>query len=307
MLRLAYGCLPSLMSLYFANYLIRRAGVVPHCIVLSAGGLRFRKRRYPTSLALPVLLWHFGPRFTSYLALSGLGASLSSLRTPGRRHSERDRLLSFDELAKTYQVELLWSEDFSGSTTVAQLRAREIELFATCMCDQILRAPLLTLPRAGCVNVHASLLPEFRGVDSIFQAMLHDADEIGVTLHRTTARIDCGDVFGQLAFAREPSDSHLLLLAKAAAAGALVLRRHYGALVLGASPMGHPVEPAAAQHPYRSWPTPRELAQFRRKGLALWRPRDLARIVRFDDPLDPTIAARSDVEQGPFVSPRIPA
>ncbi|WP_426756912.1 hypothetical protein [Myxococcus sp. Y35] len=43
-LRHAYGCTPSIMSLYFANTLVRRAGLKPACILLSTGGLRFQKK-----------------------------------------------------------------------------------------------------------------------------------------------------------------------------------------------------------------------------------------------------------------------
>lgn len=283
MIRFAYGCLPSLMSLYFTNAMVRREGLVPSCIVLSAGGLRFQKKQYSTAAALPVLLKHFGPRFTAYLALSGLGAALPSLR---RRSAGADGLLSFTQLARAHGIPLVHSEDFSSEETLARLAPFGLDLFVTCMCDQILREPLLSRPPMGCVNIHASLLPDFRGVDSVFQSMLHDAPEMGATIHRTSARIDCGDSYGQLAFVRQPSDSHMLLVAKAAATGARLLSRHVSALDRGAPPAGMPINPAAARYPYRSWPERDELRQFRGKGLAYWRVADLRRILGFDDLLD---------------------
>jgi methionyl-tRNA formyltransferase len=282
MLRFAYGCLPSLMSLYFTNYLVRREQLIPGCIVLSVGGLRFRNKRYSTAAALPVLLKAFGPRFTGYLALSGLGAAI-----PGLRRGSRDapRLLSFEQLAREYGIPLVLSDDFSSPETLARLEPLALDLFATCMCDQILREPLLSRPRLGCVNIHASLLPDFRGVDSIFQSMLHDAPEIGATLHRTTAKIDCGTAYGQVALARPPADSHMLLLAKAAALGARLLRDHVCVLDAGSTPIGTSIDPAKARFPYRSWPRRDELRQFRAKGLAYWRMADLRRVLRFDDVL----------------------
>jgi methionyl-tRNA formyltransferase len=287
MIRFAYGCLPSLPSLYFANYLARRAELVPACIVLSTGGIRFQKKRYSTARALPLFFRRFGPRFTSYLALSGLGASLPSLRLPSRsmRSNGSGGLLGFERLARSLDIPLLFSEDFSGPETLALLEPFDLDLFVTCMCDQILRAPLLDAPRLGCLNIHASLLPDFRGVDSVFQAMLHDMPEIGATLHRTTARIDCGDSYGQLAFPRRDGDSHLLLLARAAAAGALLLRCHLGALGCGAPPLGTPIDVSTARFPYRSWPERDELRTFRARGLSFWRAADFRRLLRFEDVL----------------------
>lgn len=276
-MRFAYGCLPSLMSLYFANCLVRREGLVPSCLVISVGGLRFQKQRYSTAAALPLLWRRFGPRFTGYLALAGLGAALPSLRR------YRGGLMSFKRLARTYRIPLVTSDDFSGERTLAELAPYELDLFVTAMCDQILREPLLSRPRHGCVNLHASLLPEFRGVDSVFQAMLHDAPHIGSTLHRMSARIDCGDAYGQAAFPRAAEDSHLLLVARAAAVGARLLQRHVRALDRGEAVVGTPIDPAAAQHCYRSWPSRDELRAFRAKGLRYWRRSDLARILAFED------------------------
>jgi len=281
MVRFAYGCLPSLMSLSFANHMIRREGLIPRCIVLSVGGLRFEKKQYSTAGALPLLLKRFGPRFTAYLALSGLGTALPAFR---RRAS--NGLLGFKQLAREHGIALVLSEDFSSAETLARLAPFDLELFVTCMCDQILREPLLSQPPLGCVNIHASLLPDFRGVDSIFQAMLNDVTELGATLHRTAARIDAGDSYGQLGFTRAPDDSHLLVLAKAAAVGSRLLQRHLHAIDRGQPPVATPLDPAAARFPYRSWPRRDELRAFRGKGLAYWRARDLRRVLAFDDVLD---------------------
>lgn len=283
MLRFAYGCLPSLPSLYFANTMIRRGGLIPSSIVLSVGGLRFQKKKYSTAGALPLLLRRFGPRFTGYMALVGLGVTLPSLRL---RSTGDDRLLGFKQLARMHDIPLVLSEDFSSEGTIAELESHGLDLFVTCMCDQILREPLLGRPAMGCVNIHASLLPDFRGVDSIFQAMLHDVVDIGATIHRTGARIDCGDSYGQLGFARQPADSHLLLLAKAAGAGVQLLQRHVRSIERGDRPEGTPIDPAAARYPYRSWPERSELRQFRDKDLVFWRGSDFRRMLRFDDVLE---------------------
>jgi folate-dependent phosphoribosylglycinamide formyltransferase PurN len=279
MLRFGYGCIPSIMSLYFANTLVRRAGLRPTCIVLSVGGLRFQKKRYTPVQVLPLFLRRFGPRVTAYNVLAGLSGSLP-FALP------RSGLMGFRELARAYDIPLVLSDDFSGEATVGQLRQRGVELFVTSMCDQILREPLLSLPRHGCLNIHASLLPDFRGVDSVFQSMLHDAPRVGVTLHQTTARIDCGDVYAQASFARTAADSHLLLTARSTTAGISLLKRHVLALERGETPPSQPLDVTQARYPYRSWPERDELRRFHAQGLTFWRASDFLRIFRFDDLLE---------------------
>lgn len=278
MLRFAYGCIPSVMSLYFANTLVRRAGLTPACILLSAGGLRFQKKRYTPAQVLPVFLKQFGPRFTGYNVLAGLSGSLP-FSIP------RSGLMSFQALSQAHGIPLVISDDFSGAATVSELERHGVELFLTSMCDQIIREPLLSLPRHGCLNIHPSLLPEFRGVDSVFQAMLHGVSEIGTTLHRTTARIDAGDVLAQSAFTRSATDSHLALTAKATAAGIALLKRHIEALERGETPDARPIDVSRARHPYRSWPEREELRRFQAQGNTFWRASDFRRVLAFEDVL----------------------
>jgi folate-dependent phosphoribosylglycinamide formyltransferase PurN len=276
MLRIAYGCIPSIMSLYFANYLVRRGEMVPACILLSSGGLRFQKKRYTPAQILPLFLRKFGPRFTGYNVIAGLSGSVP---LPGSRSG----LMSFSRLSKEYGIPLLVSDDFSGEETVSQLKQRGVDLFVTSMCDQILREPLLSTPPHGCLNIHASLLPDFRGVDSVFQAMLHDVPEIGTTLHRTTARIDSGEVLAQCSFPRTATDSHLALTVRSTSAGVRLLREHVRMLERGETPPARTVDPATARFPYRSWPEREELRAFSKRGLAFWRGSDFRRIFRFED------------------------
>ncbi|CAM4154770.1 formyltransferase family protein [Corallococcus exiguus] len=282
MIRFAYGCIPSIMSLAFANTLVRRGGLVPTSILLSSGGLRFQKKRYTPAQVLPVFLRQFGARFTGYNVLAGLGGTLLPFGAP------RGGLMSFQQLSRAYGIPLTVSDDFSGEKTVESLRRQEVDLVVTSMCDQILREPLLGLPRHGCLNIHPSLLPDFRGVDSIFQTMLNGVPEVGTTLHRTTARIDAGDVYGQSAFTRAASDSHLALTVKATAAGVWLLKRHVEALAQGQTPPSHTMDVTRARFPYRSWPTREELERFHTAGQVFWRAEDFRRLLRFEDPTDPT-------------------
>ena len=87
------------------------------------------------------------------------------------------------------------------SVTAAVL-AEEPDAIAVVAFGHILREPLLSTPRFGCINVHASLLPRWRGVSPIQYSILHGDSWSGVTIMRMDAGVDTGPVLAQRSVAR---------------------------------------------------------------------------------------------------------
>ncbi|MDQ3695018.1 MAG: methionyl-tRNA formyltransferase [Chloroflexota bacterium] len=83
----------------------------------------------------------------------------------------------------------------------APLRAVAADLFVVAAYGLIFGPKTLALPRLGCVNVHASLLPRYRGASPIAAAILNGDDETGVTLMLMEAGLDTGPIIGSR---REP-------------------------------------------------------------------------------------------------------
>lgn len=79
----------------------------------------------------------------------------------------------------------------------AQLAAWKPDLLVVVAYGLLLPAPLLQLPRLGCVNVHASLLPRWRGAAPIQHAILAGDTETGITLMRMEAGLDTGPIMAQ--------------------------------------------------------------------------------------------------------------
>jgi len=73
-----------------------------------------------------------------------------------------------------------------------QLRAWAPELILVAAFGQILKQEVLELPRFGCINVHASLLPRWRGAAPINAALLHGDEESGVTIMKMDVGLDTG-------------------------------------------------------------------------------------------------------------------
>jgi methionyl-tRNA formyltransferase len=84
---------------------------------------------------------------------------------------------------------------------MAQLAAWAPDLLVVVAFGQILRPDVLSLPPNGCINVHASLLPRWRGAAPIQAAILAGDKESGVTIMRMDPGVDTGDILAQ---AEEP-------------------------------------------------------------------------------------------------------
>ena len=78
--------------------------------------------------------------------------------------------------------------------SVAELSKYEADLFVVVAFGQILSKEILEMPKYGCVNVHASLLPKYRGAAPIQWAIINGEKETGVTIMQMDDGIDTGDM-----------------------------------------------------------------------------------------------------------------
>ena len=111
-----------------------------------------------------------------------------------------------------------------------QLRTWEPELIVVTAFGQILRQEVLELPAYGCVNVHASLLPRWRGAAPINAAILHGDSQTGVTIMRMDAGVDTGPLISQRATAIEPDETAIHLAERLAVLGRRSAGRNFARL-----------------------------------------------------------------------------
>ncbi|MEN2766500.1 methionyl-tRNA formyltransferase [Ornithinibacillus xuwenensis] len=90
----------------------------------------------------------------------------------------------------------------------AEILTYKPDLIVTAAYGQILPNELLTAPRFGCINVHASLLPELRGGAPIHYAIMQGKPETGVTIMYMVEKLDAGDMLTQASIPIE-SDDHV--------------------------------------------------------------------------------------------------
>ena len=99
------------------------------------------------------------------------------------------------ELAVANNIEVLQPERIKQSPeTMELLKAYQPDIAVVVAYGQIIQKELLDLPKYGCVNVHASLLPKLRGASPIHHAILQGEEETGVTIMQMAEGLDTGDM-----------------------------------------------------------------------------------------------------------------
>ncbi len=80
---------------------------------------------------------------------------------------------------------------------VEEVKSLKPDIMVTCAFGQILSEEILQIPKYGVINIHASLLPKYRGASPIQHAILSGEKETGVTIMKTVMEIDAGDILLQ--------------------------------------------------------------------------------------------------------------
>lgn len=100
------------------------------------------------------------------------------------------------ELALEHNTPVFQPAKANESESLDRLREFNADLFVTAAYGQILSAELLSIPRLCAINVHASLLPKYRGAAPIQFAIINGETETGITIFRIEPKLDAGPVLG---------------------------------------------------------------------------------------------------------------
>ena len=133
-----------------------------------------------------------------------------------------------------------------GEEFYRQLRALNADLGVVVAYGHLLRPELLAIPRLGCVNVHASLLPRWRGAAPIHWAVLSGDAETGVAIMRVEEGLDTGGVWQAKRTPIGPADTTGALFDRLAHLGADALLEALPRISAGEAPV--PQDDQAATH-----------------------------------------------------------
>ncbi len=118
---------------------------------------------------------------------------------PDKPKGRSDRLIPspVKEVAVEHDIPVLQPVRLRNPESIEELRAYPADIIVVAAFGQILPREVLKMPRFGCVNIHASLLPHLRGASPIQHAILMGDKESGVTIMQMDEGLDTGDILLQ--------------------------------------------------------------------------------------------------------------
>ena len=128
------------------------------------------------------------------------GYEIQAVVTQPDRPVGRKRILTappVKEAALKHDLPVLQPEKISGSEEMEQVIALAPDLIVTAAFGQFLPERLLQAPKMGAVNVHASLLPKYRGGAPVHYAIINGEKEAGVTIMEMIKKMDAGGIYSQ--------------------------------------------------------------------------------------------------------------
>ncbi|MGB3259378.1 methionyl-tRNA formyltransferase [Paenisporosarcina sp.] len=115
-------------------------------------------------------------------------------------------------------------EKLKGSPELDEILSLRPDIVVTAAFGQLLPKEILDAPQYGCLNVHASLLPAYRGGAPIHQAVIDGQTETGVTIMYMAQKLDAGDIISQQAIPIEQTDTTGILFEKLSVVGRDLLK-----------------------------------------------------------------------------------
>lgn len=99
------------------------------------------------------------------------------------------------KLALNYNINIIQPDNIaSNAEEIAKLKP---DIIITCAYGQIIPKNILDIPKYGCINVHASLLPKLRGGAPIHRAIMNGHSKTGITIMKMVSKMDAGDIISQ--------------------------------------------------------------------------------------------------------------
>jgi len=162
--------------------------------------------------------------------------SLAAVVTSPDRHAGRGRRMLASPVKKwavKNEVDLCQPEKTGESTFYSLLEQIAPDLIVTVAYGKLLPGRILSLPPLGCINLHASYLPAYRGAAPIQRAVMEGAGFSGVSVIEMTAELDAGDIIMQEKETISPYDTAGMLHDRLAVRGASLLEKAVRAIAEG--------------------------------------------------------------------------
>lgn len=111
------------------------------------------------------------------------------------------------ECALQYGIPVFQPDKIRTPENVEELRKYDADIFIVAAFGQIVSEEILNMPRFGCINIHASLLPKYRGAAPIQWCILNGEEKTGVTIMQMAKGVDTGDIIAMESIDIEADDT----------------------------------------------------------------------------------------------------
>ena len=125
---------------------------------------------------------------------------------PVGRHQNKLKATPVKECALSHNIPVFQPVTVKDGTALEQLKQLNPELIVVAAYGRVLPEDILNLPPKGCINVHSSLLPKYRGAAPINWAVVNGDAETGVTIMHMAKELDAGDIIGQVITPIDPDE-----------------------------------------------------------------------------------------------------
>lgn len=170
---------------------------------------------------------------------------------------------SLTSVFEKYRISYFFESDVNSADNIEKLRHWQTDLIISISCPQIFRKALIDLPSRGCLNLHGSALPDYRGVMPSFWMLANGEKEAGSTLFFVNEKIDAGDVLIQKTFPVQSEDTLDSFIKRSKRIGAEMVIEGIDK-ILKNNVHTFPLDMTKGR--YFGWPTRIDVKKFIRKG-----------------------------------------
>ncbi len=154
---------------------------------------RFGKKKSKFKIFRELLLL-YGPRSFMIQCFEFFVFKLLNILTP---IIKTRRFYSLKKIFKYFSIPIIQTSNINDSAYIEKIKTINPDLIISFACPQILKNEILSIPKIGCINVHGSLLPKYRGRNIGFWVLLNQEPETGITVHYMNEKIDAGEIILQ--------------------------------------------------------------------------------------------------------------
>lgn len=144
-------------------------------------------------------------------ALIQAGHQITAVVTQPDKARGRSGKLQFPpvkECAVAHEIPVFQPAKIKTPEAVAQLKTYEADIYVVAAFGQILSQEILDIPKYGCLNIHASLLPKYRGASPIQHVIIDGERKTGITVMQMNAGLDTGDMLYRKSLPIEETDTY---------------------------------------------------------------------------------------------------